>query len=79
MAESILRLLEGDDVNDLLATMGSCHLDGVIEKLEKDIDLQQVTPKQKTGVDRQTKNIWKQQERRYSRGLESRMRAKTII
>lgn len=79
MAESIVRLLERADVNDLLVTMGSCHLDGVIEKLEKDIDLQQVIPKQKTGVDRQTKNVWIQQEIRYSRDLESRMRAKARI
>ena len=79
MAKSIVRLLERDDVNDLLATMGSCHLDGVIEKLEKDIDLQQVAPQQKTSVNRQTKNIWGQQEGVYSRDLKSRMKAKARI
>ena len=78
-AESLAELLKRDDINKLLATMGSCHLDGVIENLEKKIDLQQVVPQQKTGINRQTKNMWRRQERRYSRSLESRMKAKARI
>jgi len=79
MAESIVRLLESDDVDDLLATMGSCHLDGVIENLEKEIELQEIVPEQKTGLNRQTKERWKEQQRRYSRDLGSRMKAKTRV
>lgn len=41
-AEGLARLLKSGEVDNLLATVGKCHLDGVIRSLSEEIELEEV-------------------------------------
>jgi len=42
MSRNLAGLLKQDDVDKLLASIGSCHLPGVIKNLEKELELQEI-------------------------------------
>ena len=57
IAGRISELIQREEIDDLLATTGGCHLNGVITILEKEWNMQEIAPEPKSDIDRQTRNM----------------------